>query len=266
MLVAGKKVAIKNLKMTRDGRVMFNIGCGIRMNPEWNNVDFSYLVRLRRHMTLARLLHKMKILSDVRWERLPRIDPDIIVHDLRKGIPAPDNSVDVVYHSHVLEHIDREVAPLFLRECLRVLRPGGVLRVVVPDLEMAAENYLRAIADLDSGRQEGLEPLDAATDFLFGQMVRRYNFATRLQPPAVRVLERLVRGDARKDGEAHRWMYDRYSLAELLRHVGLRDPIRQQAHTSLVEGWASFDLDTEPDGTVYKPESLFMEATKGEGP
>ncbi len=194
------------------------------------------------------------------------IDPEVIVHDLREGIPAPDDSVDVVYHSHVLEHIDRDVAPAFLRECLRVLKPGGIIRVVVPDLERAAEEYLGAIAGLDAGGREGLDRLIAATESLFEQMVRGANSATKLQPAPVRVVERLLRGDARRDGEAHRWMYDRYSLADLLSAFGFRDPVAQEAHTSLVEGWAAFDLDTEPDGTVYKPGSLFVEATKGDAP
>jgi hypothetical protein len=95
-------------------------------------------------------------------------------------------------------------------------------------------------------------------------MVLRENFATRLQPKPVQILEKLMRGDARRDGEAHRWMYDRHSLGSLLEGVGFRDPIQQQADTSLVEGWSTFNLDTEPDGRVTKPESLFMEATKPE--
>jgi SAM-dependent methyltransferase len=264
MLATERRVASKRLKTTRDGRVMFNVGCGVRMNREWNNVDFSYLARLSRHRTFARLLHRLKILSDLRWNRLPLIDPDIIIHNLAKGIPAPDDSADVVYHSHVFEHIDRELAPGFLCECLRVLRPGGVIRIVVPDLEKSAEDYLRAITALDSGQRETLDQLNAATEFLFAQMVLKENFATKLQAPPVRVIERILRGNAQKDGEAHRWMYDRYSLADLLRCAGFGEPIQQQADTSLIEGWTSFNLDTDPDGSVYKPGSLFMEATKGE--
>jgi predicted SAM-dependent methyltransferase len=266
MVVAEKKATSTSLKSTRDGRVMFNIGCGARMNREWNNVDFSYLARLRRRMRAARALHRIKVLSDERWNRLALIDPEIIVHDLRKGIPAPDDSVDVVYHSQVLEHIDRDVAPRFLRECLRVLKPGGVLRVVVPDLERAARDYLGAIDDLDAGRRESLDRLNATTEFIFEQMVRRSNYGTGKQPPLVQVIERMVRGDAHRDGEAHRWMYDRYSLGELLLRVGFRDPIQQQPQTSLIEDWVSFDLDTDRDGTVYNPGSLIMEATKGDTP
>ncbi len=63
MPVAETKAAPRGLKTTRDGRVMFNIGCGVRMNREWNNVDFSYLSRLRRHMGVARLLHRAGALS-----------------------------------------------------------------------------------------------------------------------------------------------------------------------------------------------------------
>ena len=54
-----------------------------------------------------------------------------MVHDLSKGIPFDDNSVDVVYHSHLLEHIDRKNVPTFLKEIRRVLKPRGIHRIVV---------------------------------------------------------------------------------------------------------------------------------------
>ena len=57
-------------------------------------------------------------------------------------------------------------------------------------------------------------------------------------------------------------MYDRYSLARLLRDSGFRDPVRREANESLIPGWTKFNLDTEPDGTVYKPDSMYMEAVK----
>jgi hypothetical protein len=56
-------------------------------------------------------------------------------HDLSKGIPFESDSVDAVCHSHVLEHLDRPVAGAFLKETLRVLKPGGIYRIVVPDFE-----------------------------------------------------------------------------------------------------------------------------------
>ena len=57
-------------------------------------------------------------------------------------------------------------------------------------------------------------------------------------------------------------MYDRYSLARLLRITGFRDPQWKDASTSLIPNWTSFHLDTLPDGQVVKPDLFFMEAIK----
>ena len=66
-----------------------------------------------------------------------------MVADLRQGIPLPDASVDWVYTSHFLEHLDPfDECEGFLAECRRVLRSGGVLRVAVPDFGKIARIYL----------------------------------------------------------------------------------------------------------------------------
>jgi hypothetical protein len=57
-------------------------------------------------------------------------------------------------------------------------------------------------------------------------------------------------------------MYDQYSLTRLLRRVGFADPKRFDASESQIPGWVAYNLDTEPDGAVYKPDSLYMEAVK----
>jgi SAM-dependent methyltransferase len=98
-----------------------NLGCGGRFHPDWENVDFS------------------------------PVAPNVRAHDLRNGIPYPDGTFDVVYNSHVLEHFSKHAAPAFLRECYRVLSPGGVLRVAVPDLERIARLYLEALEKASLG-------------------------------------------------------------------------------------------------------------------
>jgi SAM-dependent methyltransferase len=257
-----KNSSDSQIKRLSDGRAMANLGCGTRMNWEWNNIDFSYLGRLRQHMSAARWLHRLGLLSNDRWNRLQAMDPHIILHDLSKGIPFPDDSFDVVYHSQLLEHIDREAAPDFLRECRRVLKPTGILRIVIPDLEQIARGYLEALTRLDIGEQQAREEHQRTINELFDQMVRREGAGTRQQPPLVRALERVFRGDASKAGETHRWMYDRYSLADLLQQVGFRDITQQQADASIISSWNKFGLDLEPDSTAYKPGSLYMEASK----
>ncbi len=89
-----------------------NIGCGRRYHREWMNLD------------------------------LEANDPSVIRHDVTRGIPFAEEQFNAVYHSHVLEHLKPEQGRQLIAECFRVLRPNGVLRIVVPDLERIAWLYL----------------------------------------------------------------------------------------------------------------------------
>jgi len=98
-----------------------NLGCGDRFHPDWENVD------------------------------LYPTGPGVRVCDLRKKTPYPDETFDVVYHSHVLEHFPRRAAFNLLLDCYRVLKHGGVVRVVVPDLEQITRLYLEALERASKG-------------------------------------------------------------------------------------------------------------------
>jgi hypothetical protein len=69
-------------------------------------------------------------------------------------------------------------------------------------------------------------------------------------------------GRFRLGGEVHQWVYDRYSLAKVLREVGFIEPLVQTATTSGIRGWGGYSLDTLPGGEVIKPDLFFMEARK----
>ncbi|HWN97234.1 MAG TPA: methyltransferase type 11, partial [Methylomirabilota bacterium] len=58
------------------------------------------------------------------------------------------------------------------------------------------------------------------------------------------------------------WMYDRFSLGRLLRKAGLVDIVVRGAGDSYLPDWASYSLDVEEDGSVVKPDSLFLEGRK----
>jgi SAM-dependent methyltransferase len=254
------------LKRADDGSALLNLGCGTRTHPDWNNLDFSPYARFAHWPRLSALAARVGLISAQRYRLLRGIDPAIIHWDLRRGIPFPDDTFDVVYHSHLLEHLDRDAGEGFLRECLRATRPGGIIRIAVPDLRYLAERYLETLAELDrnGAGDAALARHEVTTEALFGQMVRREYTGQRDQHPVLRRLERLVRGDAERAGELHRWMYDRHTLARLLERAGFVDPREEAAATSRVPRWARFHLDTNPDGSVYKPESLFMEAVRPE--
>lgn len=62
--------------------------------------------------------------------------------DARKGLPYPDQTVDGVYSEHFFEHLTQAEGLGFLRECRRVLKPGGVVRVAMPDLDAFVRRYM----------------------------------------------------------------------------------------------------------------------------
>ena len=183
-------------------------------------------------------------------------------------MPYDNDIIDVVYHSHLLEHLDRKRAPDFLRECRRVLKSGGILRVVVPDLELHIQRYYEAVALLQRSPERGRRLHSQAIWDLFYYCVRteRLDESQQTYETNLSLQKRIVRWlfpyDAVKMGELHRWMYDRYSLQSLLIECGFREPRVETATTSRIDGWVTFCLDTEADGTIYKPESLFVEAIK----
>jgi predicted SAM-dependent methyltransferase len=124
-----------------------NLGCGQRYHCDWKNFDFY---------------------SNSEF---------VSAHNLLEGIPLPDTSADVVYHSHVLEHFPRGSAHAFLKECHRVLKPGGIIRIAIPDLHGIAQNYMRLFNELEH------DPLDemrwADYDWImlemYDQTVRNYS-------------------------------------------------------------------------------------------
>ena len=68
--------------------------------------------------------------------------PDVKSADLLGQLPIPDNTASVVYSSHFLEHIPIDMTRSFLAECYRILKPDGIIRLVLPDWEELCETYL----------------------------------------------------------------------------------------------------------------------------
>ncbi|HEV2813929.1 MAG TPA: class I SAM-dependent methyltransferase [Solirubrobacteraceae bacterium] len=232
--------------------VILNLGCGQKTSPRAVNIDFSIHLRLRKHLPdrLAPL-----IFTGQRLELYRSIDGEIMVHDLRKGIPAETGTVDAVYHSHVLEHIDRTAVPGFFREVHRVLRPGGIHRIVCPDLERLTRAYL---ASLEAEAPDH----DRRVVAMIEQSVRREAHGSSIQRPWRRRLENALLGDARKRGETHQWMWDRVNLRHALEEAGFHSVSVMAHDRSQIPDWDAIGLDRDADGGEYKRGSLYVEATR----
>ena len=96
---------------------------------------------------------------DSRWINLDQYasSEKVQTHDLRASLPFLNNFADAIYCSHFLEHLDDKMADKFLSECLRCLKPGGVLRVVVPDFERMAKDYLKILSKIETGETRSIE-------------------------------------------------------------------------------------------------------------
>ena len=119
-----------------------NLGCGSTTPAGWLNVDYALGARLARLPGFGFVNARLR-LFDLDWAR--RID----IHDLRKPFPWPNDSAEAIYCSHTFEHLTREQGTHFMREAHRVLRLGGVLRIVVPDLGHIVALYRGGTLDAD---------------------------------------------------------------------------------------------------------------------
>jgi SAM-dependent methyltransferase len=241
--------------------LILNLGCGTRTatHPDVLNIDWSLKVRIKKSRLLSLAA---SALTDVRRRsRLDQMQGRLLAHDLSKGIPFASESVDFVYHSHVLEHLDRPVAREFLAETRRVLKPGGVCRIVVPDFEFLCRAYVEHI---DTCRRQPQEVAghESFVEGVLEQSVRREAAGARGRTGLARLVEQLLLGDARRRGETHQWMYGRISLPHILSTIGYRSVTVETWRSSRIPGWNEIGLDSNGQGGEYTPDSLYVEAQK----
>lgn len=185
-----------------------NLGCGDLVPANWTNVDYAIGARLAKVPFFCALNKRLRLL-DVDWSN------GIYLHDLRKPFPWETDTIDVVYSSHTLEHLSREEGSRFLRQCHRVLRVGGIIRVVVPDLAKLVQQY----TDQTIRADEFIDHLGVSARQYRGRLKRRFSVYMELY--------------------LHKCMYDTPTLLEILCDLGFEAGAR-----------APFESDIEDIGHV----------------
>lgn len=109
------RLAARRRAVPRPSSTHLNLGCGEHRHPAWTNID------------------------------LVPAGSDVIPCDLRQPLPFSHGTFTAAYSAHVLEHLAPLDARRLVAEMHRVLAPGGIVRVVVPDLEGIVRAYLRSL-------------------------------------------------------------------------------------------------------------------------
>jgi SAM-dependent methyltransferase len=119
-----------------------HLGAFDQVFPGWVNTDITPHLVIARIPGLALLMARLGIMPDYRLAQHKNgIFCQLRYLDVRKRFPFRDASVSCIYSSQMLEHLRKEDAMRCLSECYRVLKPGGVLRIHVPDLDGMITQY-----------------------------------------------------------------------------------------------------------------------------
>lgn len=190
-LIRNRRSQLRRLEM----KPYLNVGCGPKISSSFINLDYV-------------------------WR--PGID---LCWDITKGLPLENNQLQGIFTEHCLEHIELDHCRYVLAEFCRILKPGGILRIVVPD----AEHYL----DLYQSAKNG-EPV-------------QFPFIEPSNITPMMYVNEIFRGFG------HRYAYDDQTITEFLMKAGFNDVQK-----------TAFNIGRDPrliaDSDERKVGSLYVEA------
>jgi predicted SAM-dependent methyltransferase len=177
--------AVKKAGRYRDATdLKLHFGCGPNLKPGFINIDLS-----------------------------PAAD---LTLDLREPLPFSSNSCGLIYSEHFLEHVEYpDMVLALLRDCLRVLRPGGIFSVGVPDTEWPLLEYAKT-------RSDGY-----------------FDLVKRQWHPKYCVTEMEHVNYHFRQGDEHKFAYDFQTLQHVLTQAGFKNVVRRQCNPDLDQAsWA----------------------------
>lgn len=170
----------------KGGSLKLHLGCFDQIIPGWINTDITPHIFVSRIPGLAFLLYKVGFLSQQRYEQhKENIFRNAFYLNVVKRFPFDNCTFDHVFCSHLLEHLHPRDCICCIKEVFRVLKPAGIFRVVVPDLDKIVQEY-------DSYRSEEF-------------------------------CERIFEAKQRRDKNRHHWHYNEISLGNILHEVGFHE-------------------------------------------
>jgi SAM-dependent methyltransferase len=213
-----------------------HIGSGGHPVKGWINLDYSIHVLISRIPLLPSLLYKSDPADGNGHAKRDWLN--VQFWDLSYPLPFPKSTFDFIYSSHVLEHLPLTQAELLLNECYRVLKEGGKLRMVVPDMYMAASQYVSGVV-----QQETVASGDAEKVAFLGQYINRNEVSDAF------VSEFFEGNKLRQLVFGHAWMYDFWSLKRRLERIGFSCVMKWDFQKGTIPDLEF--LDRRPDNSLH---------------
>lgn len=189
-----------------------NIGCGPVQPEGWVNIDNSNRAKLASRLPwLDKALTALRVLPPTEFSRRTTTG------DVTRRIPFPDELVGAIYSGEMLEHFTYDDGQKFLAECYRVLQPGGVLRLRVPDNYRFWKQYVEQFE-----RMHAL-PRETWTDE-HSCWVKMFFRDICVKMPGLKSM-----------GHYHKWMYDEVSLVLAVQKQGFVHAERRAFLDSRIE-------------------------------
>ena len=203
------RMRFRALRTKKDLKV--HLGCGADIRPGWINIDLG-----------------LTPWSGVNTS--PRHGATVIKHDLRRGLPLEADSCDFIYSSHFFEHLEYRYGLKLMRDCYRVLRPGGIFRAALPNFRGGFDAYLRG-------------------DYKYVELINIFEVLPDVEPGTETLVDHINYG-VYQHGE-HKCIYDEEKFMLVLRRIGFNS-----VSTS------SYQEGIDPDDPVRQRYSFYIEAVK----
>ena len=187
-----------------------NLGCGLSVVDGWMNIDGSPTVKLQKLIGVGIIFRAVL---------KPTFPSEVVYGDVTRALPLANESVDILYSSHMLEHLSLTDLKSALVEIKRVLKPGGVFRAVLPDLEVCIKEYVQ---NKDPG---------ANTQFLQKTML-----GMEKRPKGLLANLRKMFGNAN-----HMWMWDYKGIEQQLSLAGFHEISRAEFNDSEVTDFSEVE-------------------------
>ena len=218
-------------------KIKLNLGCGSVRPVGWINTDSSLNANIQKIPLAGKKI--AKIFNPIEYQ-----DTNVVYMNLNKRWKYANDSIDIVYASHLFEHLTIKSSNLFLSEAYRTLKPGGIIRIVVPDMYQICKKYIQEYESADGTTD--------TTKFIIWAI----NMHREGQYGEIGFFKKLVL-EWQGYPHQHKYMYDRYSLALKLKEFKFVEAV------NLTYGRSNSIREIEEvEGTKESYLSVYLEAKK----